>query len=159
MMSSSDLERMMRSRALPEGSPILQPQLQTLQTYGSRMMGGAPLASPSDYSPTPTLGYGSDPLGMQRPIESDVNNMSPINNAFVEKSAPSPNPLIFVSGERGGYNIPTFVEPPRGELTATLRSFDTAFCNVVKLISGTNSHKSELQIPQSSVLLDETSVT
>ena len=102
-MSSDDRERMMKSRALPEEFPILQ----TLHTYGGRMM-GTPLASPSDYSPTPNLGYRPDPLGRRRPLEDDVN-MSPTNNAFagLSFSAPSSNgdllSPISVSGDRTNY--------------------------------------------------------
>lgn len=100
-MSSDDRERMMKSRALPEEFPILQ----TLHYGGARMLGGTPLNSPSDYSPTSTLGYRPDTLGRRRPIEDDVNvNMSPTNNSFAGMfSAPSSNSdlsPISVSGER-----------------------------------------------------------
>jgi len=78
-------------------------------------MMGTPLASPSDYSPTPTLGYRPDPLGRRRPLEDDVN-MSPTNNAFagLSFSAPSSNgdllSPISVSGERANY-LPYVTSP------------------------------------------------
>jgi len=111
-MSSDDRERMMKSRALPEEFPILQ----TLHTYGSRMM-GTPLASPTDYSPTSSLGFRPDHLGRRRPMDDEVG-VSPTNNAFASLSFSTPTSggelvsPVSVSGERTGY-LP-YVTAPLG---------------------------------------------
>lgn len=109
-MSSDDRERMMKSRALPEEFPILQ----TLHTYGSRMM-GTPLASPTDYSPTSSLGFRPDPLGRRRPMDEEVG-VSPTNNAFASLSfstSTSGGDLlspVSASGERAAY-LPYITAP------------------------------------------------
>lgn len=66
-MSSDDRDRMMKSRALPEEFPILQ----TLHTYGGRMM-GTPMASPTEYSPTANITYRADPLRRRHLGEDEV---------------------------------------------------------------------------------------
>lgn len=102
----------MKSRALPEEFPILQ----TLHTYGGRMM-GTPLASPTDYSPTSNLGFRPDHLGRRRPMDDDVG-VSPTNNAFASLSFSTPTSNgdllspVSVSGERTGYLA--YVPPPLG---------------------------------------------
>lgn len=109
-MSSDDRERMMKSRALPEEFPILQ----TLHTYGGRMI-GTPLGSPTDYSPPSNLGFRPDPLGRRRPMDEEVG-VSPTNNAFASLSFNTPTSngdlLSPVSGERSGY-LP-YVTAPLG---------------------------------------------
>lgn len=111
-MSSDDRERMMKSRALPEEFPILQ----TLHAYGGRMM-GTPLASPTDYSPTSSLGFRPDPLGRRRPMDDEVG-VSPTNNAFASLSFSTPTSSgdllspVSVSGERTSY-LP-YVTAPLG---------------------------------------------
>ncbi|KAF8442567.1 hypothetical protein BDZ91DRAFT_670790 [Kalaharituber pfeilii] len=109
-MSSDDRERMMKSRALPEEFPILE----TLHTYGNRMM-GTPLTSPTDYSPTSSLGFRPDPLGRRRPMDDEVG-VSPTNNAFASLSFSTPTSNgdllspVSVSSERTGY-LPYVTSP------------------------------------------------
>lgn len=104
----------MKSRALPDEFPILQ-TLQTFQ-YGGRIM-GTPMGSPTDYSPTASLGFRPDHLGRRRPMDDEVG-VSPTNNAFASLSfTPSSAPgdllsPVSVTNERPGY-LP-FVTAPLG---------------------------------------------
>ncbi|KAG0132041.1 hypothetical protein HOY82DRAFT_558713 [Tuber indicum] len=75
-MSSDDRERMMKSRALPDEFPILQ----TLQYGGGRMM-GTPIASPTEYSPTASMAYRTDPL-RRRHLGEDEVVVSPTTPGF-----------------------------------------------------------------------------
>ncbi|KAL7276735.1 hypothetical protein RUND412_000272 [Rhizina undulata] len=103
-MSSDDRERMMKSRALPEEFPILQ----TLHTYGGRMM-GTPMASPTEYSPSPSMGYRGDPLRRRHLGEDDVV-VSPTTPAFAglsfnhtSSSSEMISPASSSAGERSSY--------------------------------------------------------
>ena len=104
-MSSDDRERMMKSRALPEEFPILQ----TLHTYGARMI-GTPVASPTEYSPGRANGLGyhrQDPL-RRRHLGDDEVAVSPTTPAYVSFTPTTPSSgemlsPVSTSGERSGY--------------------------------------------------------
>ncbi|KAI5843628.1 hypothetical protein BZA05DRAFT_343776 [Tricharina praecox] len=107
-MSSDDRERMMKSRALPEEFPILQ----TLHTYGARMM-GTPGASPTDYSPSTAGGIGyhrPDPLRRRSHLGNDddvaVSPTTPAYGMSFASNTPSSGDMlspVSTSGERSGY--------------------------------------------------------
>jgi hypothetical protein len=106
-MSSDDRERMMKSRALPEEFPILQ----TLHTYGARMM-GTPVASPTEYSPTTGGGIGyhrPDPLRRRSHLGEEEVGVSPTTPAYglsFASNTPSSGEMlspVSTSGERSGY--------------------------------------------------------
>ena len=69
---------------------------------------GTPLASPTDYSHTSSLGFRPDPLGRRRPMDDEVG-VSPTSNAFTSLSFSTPTSSgdllspVSVSGERSGY--------------------------------------------------------
>ncbi|KAA8910673.1 hypothetical protein FN846DRAFT_774863 [Sphaerosporella brunnea] len=103
-MSSDDRERMMKSRALPEEFPILQ----TLHTYGARMM-GTPVASPTEYSPTAGggIGYRPDPLRRRSHLGDEDVGVSPTTPGYsLSFSTSGPSEMlspVSTSGERSGY--------------------------------------------------------
>ena len=98
----------MKSRALPEEFPILQ----TLHTYGARMM-GTPVASPTEYSPSRVGGIGyhrPDPLRRRSHLGNDddvaVSPTTPAYGLPFTSNTPSSGDMlspVSTGGERSSY--------------------------------------------------------
>jgi len=106
-MSSDDRERMMKSRALPEEFPILQ----TLHTYGARMV-STPVASPTDYSSSTAGGIGyqrTEAFRRRSHLGNDddvaVSPTTSYGLSFTPNTQSSSDMLspVSTSGERSGY--------------------------------------------------------
>jgi len=107
-MSSDDRERMMKSRALPEEFPILQ----TLHTYGGPRMGGTPVGSPSDYSPSAhgSVGYPRPDL-RRRHLGEDEVAVSPTSPAYpgLPFAPNTPNASEILSPGASGGERPSYL--------------------------------------------------